>query len=159
MFEADDNDAVLLIDASNAFNSLNKSAALHNIRILCPTLATFAINTYREPARPFITGGKEIKSAEGTTQGDPIAMGLYAVSLQPLITHLNLFSSARQCWFADDASAAGTLEELKMWWDELFTDVVVVSFEHRTQEGSSGKPLMVRYYGDRCILYTISWSW
>ena len=115
MFEADGNDAVLLIDASNAFNSLNKSAALHNIRILCPTLATFAINTYREPARPFITGGKEIKSAEGTTQGDPIAMGLYAVSLQPLITHLNLFSSARQRWFADDASAAGTLEELKMW--------------------------------------------
>ena len=49
-------------------------------------------------------------------------MGLYAVSLQPLITHLNLFSPARQCWFADDASAAGTLEELKMWWDELVTD-------------------------------------
>ena len=45
MFEADDNDAVLLIDASNAFNSLNRSAALYNIRILCPTLATFAINT------------------------------------------------------------------------------------------------------------------
>ena len=49
-------------------------------------------------------------------------MGLYAVSLQPLITHLNLFSSARQCWFADDASEAGTLEELKIWWDELVTD-------------------------------------
>ena len=28
------------------------------------------------PAHLFITGGKEIKSAEGTTQGDPIAMGL-----------------------------------------------------------------------------------
>ena len=90
MFEADDNDAVLLIDASNAFNSLNRSAALHNIRILCLTLLTFAINTYREPARLFIRGGKEIKSAEGTTQGDPIAMGLCAVSLQQLITHLNL---------------------------------------------------------------------
>ena len=115
MFEADDNDAILLIDASNAFNSLNRSAALHNIRILCPTLATFAINTYREPARLFIIGGREIKSAEGTTQGDPIAMGLYAVSLQPLITHLNLSSRAGQCWFADDASASGTLQELKIW--------------------------------------------
>ena len=82
MFEADDNDAILLIDASNAFNSLNRSAALHNIRILCPTLATFAINTYREPARLFIIGGKEIKSAEGTTQGDPIAIAIYAVSLR-----------------------------------------------------------------------------
>ena len=122
MFEAGENDTVLLIDASNAFNSLNRSAALHNIRILCPTLATFVINTYTEPARLFIIGGKEIKSAEGTTQGDPIAMGLYAVSLQPLITHLNLSSSAGQCWFADDASASGTLKELKIWWDELVTD-------------------------------------
>ena len=49
-------------------------------------------------------------------------MGLYAVSLQPLITLFNIFISARQCWFADDASAAGTVEELKMWWDELVTD-------------------------------------
>lgn len=81
MLEADDNDAVLLIDASNAFNSLNRSAALHNITILCPTLATFAINTYREAAPLFITGGKEIKSAEGTTQGDPIAMGLMQLVL------------------------------------------------------------------------------
>lgn len=80
MFEVDD-DTVLLIDASNTFNSLNTSAALHNVRVLCLTLATFDINTYGETASLFIAGGKEIKSAEGTTQGDPIAMGLYAVSL------------------------------------------------------------------------------
>ena len=122
IFEADDSDGVLLIDASNAFNSLNRSAALHNLRILCPTLAIFAINTYREPARLFIIGGQEIQSAEGTTQGDPMAMGLYAVSVQPLISRLNLSSTARQCWFADDASASGSLEELKKWWDELVID-------------------------------------
>ena len=68
IFEADDTDTVLLIDASNAFNDLNRAAALYNIRVLCPTIATYAINTYREPARLFITGGKELKSAEGTTQ-------------------------------------------------------------------------------------------
>ena len=42
IFEADNTDAVLLIDASNAFNSLNRAAALHNVRILCPTVATVA---------------------------------------------------------------------------------------------------------------------
>ena len=31
IFEADETDAVLLIDASNAFNALNRAAALHNI--------------------------------------------------------------------------------------------------------------------------------
>ncbi|EDO37442.1 predicted protein [Nematostella vectensis] len=40
IFDDDDTDAVLLIDASNAFNSLNRASALHNIAVLCPILAT-----------------------------------------------------------------------------------------------------------------------
>ena len=51
--------------------------------------------------------------------GDPLAMSLYAISLQPLITRLNVSSLAKQCWFADDATGSGSLEELKKWWDEL----------------------------------------
>ena len=104
IFEADETDGILLIDATNAFNSLNRAAALHNIRILCLIISVFAINTYRIPARLFITGGKEILSAEGTTQGDPLSMGVYALSVQPLITALQTTSSTKQCWFADDAS-------------------------------------------------------
>ena len=121
IFEADDTDAVLLIDASNTFNALNRVAALHNIRVLCPVLAVYAINTYRHSARLFITGGKELTSAEGTTQGDPLAVALYALSIQPLITGLQASSFAKQCWFADDASAAGTISEIKQWWDGLNT--------------------------------------
>ena len=121
IFEADDTDAVLLVDASNAFNALNRAAALHNIRVLCPVIAFYAINTYRLSARLFITGGKEITSAEGTTQGDPLAMALYALSIQPLITSLQAMSDAKQCWFADDASGAGTISEIKQWWDGLNT--------------------------------------
>ena len=33
IFEADENDGVLLIDASNAFNALNRYAALYKIRV------------------------------------------------------------------------------------------------------------------------------
>jgi len=84
IFEADDTDAVLLIDASNAFNALNRAISLHNIRVLCPVIAAYVINTYRKSARLFITGGKEIMSAEGTTQGDPRAMALYALTLSLL---------------------------------------------------------------------------
>ena len=28
-------------------------------------------------------------------------------------------STAKQCWFADDATGAGPPEEVKQWWDEL----------------------------------------
>ena len=113
IFESDDTDAVLLIDASNAFNALNRAAALHNIRILCPIIAIYTINTYRQPARLFVIGGKEIVSAEGTTQGDPLAMGLYALSIQPLITSLQAASIVKKCWFADDASGAGSIMETR----------------------------------------------
>ena len=51
IFEADETDAVVLIDASNAFNALNRAAALHNIRVVFPTQVTYAINTYRQPER------------------------------------------------------------------------------------------------------------
>ena len=54
LFEHDNSDTVLLIDVSNAFSSLNRAVALHNIRVLCPSIATYAINTDREPARLFI---------------------------------------------------------------------------------------------------------
>ena len=113
IFEADNTDAVLLIGASNAFNSLNRVTALHNVRILCPTIATCAINTYREPARLFIIGGKELRSEEGTTRGDPLAMCLYALSLQPSTAPLNASTFVKQCCFADDATGAGSLGEIE----------------------------------------------
>ena len=87
IFEVDEMDGILLIDATNALNSLNRATALHNIPILCPIISVFAMNTYRFPARLFITGGKEILSAEGTTQGDPLSMGVYALSTTDNFKH------------------------------------------------------------------------
>ena len=40
-FESNDTEAVLLVDATNAFNSLNRKVALHNVRQLCPCASTF----------------------------------------------------------------------------------------------------------------------
>ena len=58
IFDADETDAILLIDASNAFHAPNRAKALHNIRVLCTTPATYVINAYRQPARLFITAVK-----------------------------------------------------------------------------------------------------
>ena len=48
-------------------------------------------------------------------------MALYALSIQPLIAGLQAMSLAKQCWFADDASGAGTIPEIKHWWGGLNT--------------------------------------
>ena len=79
-FDLDTTESLLLVDASNAFNSLNCSVALHNIRQLCPSLAPILINTYRF-AVALYTGGDILFSEEDTTQSDPLAMPMYALAI------------------------------------------------------------------------------
>ena len=57
-FLRDDTEGILLVDVSNAFNSLNHIVALHNIRQLCPSFAPILINTYRSAAALYIAGDR-----------------------------------------------------------------------------------------------------
>ena len=88
-FDSPETDAVLLVDTSNAFNSLNCGTALHNIRFEYPASSTILINTYRE-ASELLIDGEVIFSIEGTTQGDPLAMAMYAIGSLPMISHPSL---------------------------------------------------------------------
>jgi len=75
---------VLLVNASNSFNSLNRRTSLLNMFHLCPPLATTLTNTYRNAAALFIDNNT-LWSREVTTQGDPLAIPMYTISLVPLI--------------------------------------------------------------------------
>lgn len=46
IFQSENTEGVLLVDASNAFNSLNRSSALLNVKFLCPSRAPALINIY-----------------------------------------------------------------------------------------------------------------
>ena len=87
IFEDKDTQAILLIDAKNAFNSINRQTALRNIQGICPSLSTITTNTYHSNPLLFIDG-ETIPSCEGTTQGDTLAMAIYAVATIPLIKQL-----------------------------------------------------------------------
>ena len=117
MFEDSANDGILFVDASNAFNRLNRAVALINIQRICPIISPILINTYRSEARLFVMG-QVILSKEGTTQGDPLAMAMYTLAVVPLL-HAIATQRALQVWFADDASAGGRLLALRSWWDAL----------------------------------------
>ena len=100
--EDDQTEAVVLVDTSNAFNSLNREAAMSNIQSLCPPLAQIVVNTYRNNAPPFING-EVIPSLGGPPKGIPwpcvyISMPLplshsFANSQNVYINYI---------WYADD---------------------------------------------------------
>jgi len=91
--------------------------ALHIISKFCPSFSTILQNTYHAPVRLFVVGEGEISFTEGTTQGDdPLAMGMYALAVVPLVRRLhNEVPDISQVWFADDASAVGSLSSLLSW--------------------------------------------
>ena len=129
IFDDHETEAMIFVDADNAFNSLNREASLQNMPVICPEFSTYLINTYRQPARLYINGsnGSYILSEEGSTQGDNCAMGMYGCSTRPLIDYLGREShyesagvqKAKQVWYADDSSAAGKMESVFVWWKEL----------------------------------------
>ena len=73
--------------------------------LLCPAMSHILINTYWCSSRLF--DRQCMLSKEGTTQGDPLAMAMYAIGTKPLIHRLN--GIARQVWYADDSAAGSSL--------------------------------------------------
>ena len=112
---------VLLRGASNAFNTLNRQAMMHNISVICPTLATYVKkNTYGIAPRLFVAKDLELKSEEGTTQGVPIAIAAYALGLSVLQSKISQTNTgAKHTAYADDLVGAGKLQEIKNLWDEI----------------------------------------
>ena len=126
MKEISDNeqtDAVILVDASNAFNSMNRNTALHNIQILCSQFSTILINRYRLLVRMIVFGSKEIVSNEGTTQDDNLTMSFYALGTVTLLNYLLIASpNAKDVCLADDISGTGILVNLKKWPSTIISE-------------------------------------
>ena len=100
-------EAILLVDASNAFNNLNGQVALANISVNCPAILPVLANTYRQPSFLFVEG-EVLISKEGTTQGDPLAMPMYALASVPLLTKVST-KETTQVWYSPWADHAELL--------------------------------------------------
>ena len=89
VYKEPETEAVLLIDATNAFNCMHRAVALHNIDDVCPLMSQYLKNTYCQPVGLFIRRKEEevvvMKAGEGRPQGDPAASGWYALKTIPSI--------------------------------------------------------------------------
>ena len=72
---------------------------------LCPEIAPAIVTI------PFKCPAVYLWGEEGTTQGDPLAMTMYAIDTVPLIHQPDacILSSVGQVWFVDHATAGGKL--------------------------------------------------
>ena len=117
LFEEDKTHGFIQIDASNGFDSINRTSLLHNVKVSCPEIAQYINNCYMRPSRLFITGEKEISSNKGTTQQDLIAMGMYALGLMPLLTSIISNNTGNLIHVAspDDLIGEGKTHQLTEW--------------------------------------------
>ena len=106
-----------LVDSHNGFNELSRLAMLWTVRHRWPAGARFAFNCYkhwaqlllRQPGEPPVT----ILSREGVTQGDPLSMVLYGITLVPLTKELRAADTGLLSpFYADDAAFDGLVRRI-----------------------------------------------
>ena len=127
IYQTESTEGVLLVDADNAFNRLNRKVAINNIKNLCPAFHRYLDNTYKYPSKLHMKDDqnkiyRHILSKEGSTQGDVAAMAMYALGTRPLLDELKKsinVETCKQVWYADDSSCGGKLEEMRRWWNKL----------------------------------------
>ena len=84
----------------------------------CSPLSRALINTYRSDNINLYINGETLLSQKGTTEGDLLAMAMYAIAMVPLIERI-ANENVKQTWCADDAAVGGNVVSIKKWWDNL----------------------------------------
>ncbi|KAI3813815.1 hypothetical protein L1987_18550 [Smallanthus sonchifolius] len=103
---------MLTVDFSNAFNLVDRSALLREVRMRCPSISLWVEFLYGQPARLYLRD-EYIWSTTGVQQGDPLGPLLFA-----LVLHLLVHQIRDNCklllhaWYLDDGTVIGNSEEV-----------------------------------------------
>ena len=97
--------------------------------LLCPALHHAQANSYKHHSNLYVNN-TVLLSTGGTTQGDPSAMAMYGIGINPLVELLHK-SNVTQKWYADDRRAAGDLKSLRALLDNL--DVLGMAFGYNVK--------------------------
>jgi hypothetical protein len=111
---------ILQVDFSNAFNMIDRTTLMQEVREKCPKLSAWVEMCYGASSHLFF-GNTHLLSLAGAQQGDPLASLLFALALQPLILRLKdtCPELLLNVWFLDDGTLVGSREDLQAALDLL----------------------------------------
>ncbi|KAG7295586.1 hypothetical protein JYU34_021841 [Plutella xylostella] len=94
---------LLKVDVKNAFNSINRSALLTEIRSHANPIYKYIWQCYSKPSK-LSYKNHHILSATGCQQGDPLGPAIFSLGIHPHISNLN---SKFNVWYLDDGTLGG----------------------------------------------------
>nr|GEU56443.1 putative reverse transcriptase domain-containing protein [Tanacetum cinerariifolium] len=111
-FHSDGSLAMLTVDFSNAFNLVDRTALLHEVRTRCPSISLWVDFLYGQSARLYV-GDDHIWSTTGVQQGDPLGPLLFALVLHPLVHRIrDCCQLLFHAWYLDDGTIIGDAKEV-----------------------------------------------
>ncbi|GJR77916.1 putative reverse transcriptase domain-containing protein [Tanacetum coccineum] len=112
-FHSDGSLAMLTVDFSNAFNLVDQTTLLHEVRTRCPSISLWVDFLYSQSARLYV-GDDYIWSTIGVQQGDPLGPLLFALVLHPLVHQIrDCCQLLFHAWYLDNGTIIRDTIEVK----------------------------------------------
>ena len=107
------NKLTLLVDFSNAFNSIDRAAMFHEVRSRLPRISSWLECSYGSQPT-LLLDNLPILSCCGVQQGDPLGPLAFALVLHPIIEKIkeSVPSLLINAWYLDDGTLCGTERDL-----------------------------------------------
>ena len=104
---------ILLVDFSNAFNSVSREHMFREVRASLPGLSSWVECCYSTESH-LIFGDHSLLSRCGVQQGDPLGPLCFALTLQPIVERIKREVPSLLCnaWYLDDGTLCGTPQDL-----------------------------------------------
>ena len=122
------NTVILTIDASNAYNNINRDKTLDIIYSQAPGLYLAALNTYGFESYVLLDDERH-PIVTGTVQGCPLATTFFNYGLSALIDKLKSINDITQIWYCDDGYIYGKLEAVLGAWRIIKTFGPSIGYE------------------------------
>ena len=116
--ELREDELILKIDLSNAYNSVDRTSCLMEVRERCPELLHWA-NWCLAGSSDVYFGHQVIDCQTGVQQGDPLAPLLFSMGLQGALESVEGTEGHNQVWYLDDGGLRGRASVVSAAFDAL----------------------------------------